>query len=264
MKIVTVLAVLLLLLILFKPRFLPRLLGSFGRSLRSAGQVGRELASGEEEPGSPLARYEVQAGELVLMRVKSTVTPSRDENLLREVQVTGEAVARGARRREIPYRFTVIEDAEPNAFAVPGGSVFISHSLIELCEGNRDSLAGVLGHEVAHIDLRHAVFQLAARAAARTGAGLLGRTVLLRHVAGQMEELLVKGYSQDKELEADLVGAELARSSGHDPRGFAYLLRKLAVLQPQSNKPLWQLFRYFSSHPPIEERIRQLDRRYGR
>ena len=263
-KLLALVAVVLGFVLLFKPRLVPWVLRRLGRSVHDVGQVGRELSSGEEEPGSALARYEVQAGELVLLKVNARVSPSTDPQLQEEVQTLGERLAAAARRQEIPYRFVAIDDEEPQAFAVPGGSVFVSRGLIELCAGSRDALAGVLGHEVAHIDLRHAILQLAARAAAKGGARLLtlGRTVLLGRLAGQIEELLVQGYSRESELEADRRGAELALGAGFDPRGLARLLRRLAARDP-GPEPRWKVFRYFSSHPPVEERIRRLEARYG-
>ena len=265
-KIVVILFVVLLSILLFFPRALPRLLRRAGRTLRNVGRVGTEVASGEEEPGSALARYEVQAGELVLLKIMRSVCPCEDSTIQEEIESLGARLVGGARRREIPYRFQVIEDQEPNAFAVPGGAVFVTRRLTDLCQGNRDAIASIVGHEIAHIDLRHAVYNLGARAAARASVKVLtlGRQTVLRHLAGQIEDLLVQGYRRDQEFDADQRGAELAAAAGYDPRGFAHILRSLERLHPEKDTPFWQVYRYFRSHPPLGERIAKLESRFGR
>lgn len=265
-KIIGALLVVLLFFALFFPRWLPRLFRSIGRAVRGAGQVGRELATGEEEPESPLARYEVQAGRLVLFRLETTLLESRDAETLARVRDIGRRLVEHASRREIPYEFRLIEDDEPNAFAVPGGTIFVTRALVDLCDEEPDGLAGVVGHEVAHIELRHALYHLATRAAVRAGTGiiLLGRRILVRRMAKGIEELLVQGYRQDQELAADRTGADLARRAGYDPRGLARVLERLERLAGASDESaLDEALGYFRSHPPLAERRALLERRYG-
>ena len=264
-RIIALLVVVLLFMLLFFPRWIPRLLGLLGRSVRDAGQVGAELATGEEHSGSPLARYEVQAGDLVLLKIQASVVPTDDAKLQEMVEALGRRVASQARRKEIPYRFTVVEEPEPNAFAVPGGAIFVSRSLLYCCHENRDRIASLLGHEIAHIDLRHAVYNLATRAAVKTGTQLvsLGRAGVLKWFSGSIQDLLVKGYRQDQEFEADRVGASLAQAAGFDPRGLSDLLREVAAKRDSRGDPFDQIYSYFSTHPPLAERIARLQTDIG-
>lgn len=254
-----ILVLLFLLAILF-PRSLPRLFRRAGRQVGDLGRMGKELATGEEIDQSPLAKYEVKAGELVAMRVLTDNPISSDAALQERVRSIGARIAEHALRRQIPYRFTVVEAKEPNAFAVPGGSVFVTRPLIDLCEDDVNALACVLGHEIIHIDQRHAIRNLAAKTAARTGLQVLtlGRGAILGRVAGGMQQLIVQGYRQDQELEADLYGARLARLAGFDARGIIALLERLQAAHPDGRGPLAEVFQYFKSHPPTGVRIEKL------
>ena len=261
---VTVLLLAIVSIFLF-PKQIPGLLRRLGLSFGTAGKVGRELATGVEEPNSPLARAETQAGEAILTRLLSRSPPAEDPDLQASVAELGSRLVAHAERREIPYRFVAVESPEPNAFAVPGGAVLITRSLIHLCTGHPDLIAGVLAHEIQHIDRRHCLHQLTKSAAARTGSRLLrlGRGFLLGSATQAIEKLVVEGYRRDQEFEADLAGAALAAKAGFDPRGLARLLRELEKASPDGRGPLWSLLGYFRSHPPIGERIAALESRHG-
>lgn len=253
--------ILLLVAIIF-PRVIPRIFRRLGRSVGDVGRVGKELATGEELEKSPLAKYEAKAGEIVALRLLSEHPLSADPRLQSQVREIGERLASGAQRQQIHYRFQPLESDEPNAFAVAGGNIFITRPLLTLCGDDVDALACVLAHEVIHIDQRHAVKNLAASAVARTGLNIftLGRGAILGKIAGSMKDLMVQGYRQDQELEADLYGVRLARLAGFDPRGLIRLLERLRELRPDGKGPIAEAFQYFRSHPPIEERLDRLRR----
>jgi predicted Zn-dependent protease len=265
-KICAVLVVLAVLIALSFPRAIPGLLRRLGFGLGRAARLGREIATGVEEPDSPLAHLEARAGEVLAARALAREPACADAALQEKIAALGARLAAHASRREIPYRFLVVESDDPNAYAVPGGTVLVTRPLVALCGDDADALAGVLGHELAHIDLRHALHHIAASLAARTGTRILGAAggALLAHATRTCEKLLVQGYRQDQELEADRVGAALARSAGHDPRGLGRLLATLERERPEGNEPLWTLFAYFRSHPPVRERITRLERHFGR
>ncbi len=149
-------------------------------------------------------------------------------------------------RRE--FQFTVVVAAAPNAFALPGGFVFITQALVDLCEGDQGELAFFLGHEMAHVLGGHAKDRLTADAFL---------SAVTRHVAGaglMLRRVLAKGYSRDLELDADREGARLAAGAGFDPRAAARGLRRLA----QASTGHAQAPEYFSSHPPLAERVQRL------
>lgn len=283
----------LVLLALIAPRRFPRLLRRIGRLFGDTARMGREIATGEEVEGSPLARYEAQAGALLEEKILREHRLTADPELSMRVGAIGERLARHARRRQIPYRFRVIDAPEPNAFAVPGGAVFVTSALVALCgeapagasateglehagsarpsdllsEGARpaealpdDSLAGVIGHEIIHIDRGHAIRNTAAAFALQSGVRLLllGKGLLLSRIAASVESMLVQGYRQDQEFEADLFGSRIATLAGFHPGGLSRLLRHLRAYAPEEKGPLSQVAQYFQSHPPVDERLAKL------
>lgn len=238
------------------PRLLRRLLGGAGRGLGDLGRAGKELATGEEVRNSPLARYEVRAGEIVARRVLERNPVSTDPALQDTVARVGARLAVNASRREIPYRFAAVEAGEPNAFAVPGGSIFVTRPLVDLCEGDESRLAGVIAHEIVHIDRRHAIRTLATSTAVRTGMKVLAlsRAFFLAQISSAMEELIVNGYRQEQELEADALGVRLAASAGFSPGGLLELLERLQESRPDGRGALEGVLAYFKTHPPFAAR----------
>jgi predicted Zn-dependent protease len=242
------------------PGVLPRLLRRLGKSTGDVARMGKELATGQEVQGSPLARYEVRAGEMVLGKLLREHPVSPRADLQEKVSRIGACLAAHALRKEIPYSFTVVESTEPNAFAVPGGWILITQGLLELCKDQPDRIAGVLGHEIVHVDRFHAMRHLAASMAARAGARLLslGRSGLLSWMSSGMEELIARGYRQDQELEADFLGSRLAQLAGFQPRGLLEILEEIQRLQPEETGLAAQVSSYFKLHPPPSARIAKL------
>ncbi len=127
--------------------------------------------------------------------------------------------------RHFAYRFTVVDQLEPNAFAVPGGYVYVSRGLLALAK-SEDEIAGVIAHEIQHVERRHSVKQMRKE----FGLGLLalpGQLVGgivsedLAALAGKPFEAVAAGYSRDQEREADTLGQPLAAAAGYDPKAMA-------------------------------------------
>lgn len=173
--------------------------------------------------------------------------PSHDNQAL--VDAVGSrlaAVVKGPRRE---FRFSVVVAATSNAFALPGGFIFITEPLIHLCGHDEAEIAFFLGHEMAHVLHGHAKHQLTASTFLNAvTARLAGAGLMLR-------EVLANGYSQDLELEADREGAGLVVAAGFDPRVAVRGLRRLA----QASTDNVGLLEFFSSHPPLAERVRSLE-----
>lgn len=179
----------------------------------------------------------------------------------RYVQQVGTRVAANAKRR-LPYQFHYIGDAGfVNAFAVPGGHVFIGKGLIALMD-SEDELAAVLGHEIEHIDHYHC--------AERTQQEEILRKVPLGELAALPIEVFEAGYTKDQELEADREGTRLAVQAGYSASGAIRMFETLDKLQQQyqlraanpgeeaAQVALQGLEGYFRSHPLPSERIAQL------
>jgi predicted Zn-dependent protease len=177
------------------------------------------------------------------------------------IAVVGRNVSARARRK-LPYKFHYIPDANfINAFALPGGHVFMGKGLMLLMD-SEDELAAVLGHEVEHVDHYHCAerVQIEAR---------------LRHIplSGLIElpfSLFQAGYTKDQELEADSDGERLAVWAGYSPQGAVHMFEAFAKLERGDTHPaknpqqevsriaMQSLTEYFRSHPRAEDRIRNI------
>jgi predicted Zn-dependent protease len=171
-------------------------------------------------------------------------------------------LTRVVRNRLHRFQMTAVDPDRPTAFALPGGFIFVARSLVDLCERDRDELAFVLAHEMAHVIRRHAIDRLlqqnvvSALALASPGRGAL--TSWIRQVGFQA---LARAYSRDQEFEADELGLRLMRAAGFDPAGAFRLLQRLGRLQGPPG-PLG-LDPYLSTHPPVEDRVSRLRRLAG-
>lgn len=181
------------------------------------------------------------------------------------LQSVGERAAAGARRK-LPWKFHYIPGPGfVNAFALPGGHVFVGQGVITLMK-SEDALAAVLGHEVEHIDLRHCAERMQTEAHLRE-LGTLGAVV------GLPIEVFLAGYSKEQELEADRDGTTLEVKAGYSPLGILQLLDEFEKLEKQAGVPddkpatpvdeteqisLQTVAGYFRSHPPAVQREQQV------
>lgn len=182
----------------------------------------------------------------------------------RYVNQVGQWVAAQGERPELTWRFAVLDDAEANAFAAPGGYIFVTRGLLYGLR-NEAELAGVLAHEVAHVLRKH---QLAAiKKAARTalGAGFLGDKVeqkmsrsgngqltpLFRELSNIGTQLYVRGLDKDDEYEADRMAVVLAARAGYNPYGLPSVLQTLQTV----NADHAGLALLFKTHPPFNARL---------
>jgi predicted Zn-dependent protease len=165
----------------------------------------------------------------------------------------GSRLADAAKDPRREFRFTVAASTLVNAFALPGGFVFITGSLLDLCEHDRDEIAFFLGHEIGHILRGHARDQLTAKT-------FLSAVMARLPAAGQMlRQIVGKGYSRTLELEADQEAVRLAAAAGFDARASVNALKRLAQVFPDASG----LAEYLSSHPPLSERVRELEKYLG-
>lgn len=209
---------------------------------------------------------EIQAGnEIAGSYVKRwPVTTDADRAEEAYIQTVGARVASNARRK-LPYRFHYIPDPNfVNAFALPGGHVFVGRGLFQLMR-SEDALAAVLGHEVEHIDLRHCAERAETEAHLRH-LGAIGALVDLP------VEVFEAGYSKEQELEADRDGTTLAVEAGYSPMGILQLFGEFQKLESEyenhaaprspieegAQVSLDTLSGYFRSHPPSAERSQQV------
>lgn len=184
----------------------------------------------------------------------------------------GQSLARFAEVQDVPYTFTVLDDDDINAFALPGGYVYVTRGLLALAS-NEAELASVLGHEIGHITARHAAQRYSSATAANLGIGVLG---ILGAIAGLPPSvaqatgsglqagaaIYLQSYSRDQELEADRLGMRYMTQAGYDPEAMATFFRKLDAWSRLESLTVGDpgaadRFDIMASHPRTGDRVQQ-------
>lgn len=215
------------------------------RAVRSVGQVARTLL--------PISTdKETEIGRGIAATIAGRFPISQDTALTAYVNLVGLTVAGEAPRPDIAYRFAVLETPMVNAFAAPGGYVFITRGALDLLH-NEAELAGVLAHEVGHVNRRHVIEQI--RKAdfmqeVRDQTGITGAR--LDRVVGQGSNVLFTGLSREDELQADSIGYELSGGAGYDAGGLAGFIGRLETRREGPAREL------FATHPPPAVRLARL------
>jgi hypothetical protein len=161
---------------------------------------------------------------------------------------------------EYPFEFHCVNDRAINAFALPGGYVFVNRGAIEAAD-NEAQLAGVIAHELSHVALRHGTAEATKAQAAQAGVGILGAifggnaggallTELGRFSAGGV----LLRYSRTAETQADVVGTQVLYDAGYDPRALAQFFEKIEADSKGQNPP-----EFFSDHPNPEHRVERVE-----
>lgn len=201
---------------------------------------------------------EIQIGRQVEAEVARKPGFVNDPALLRSVTAIGLRLARASERPKLPWTYHIVRDSSVNAFAAPGGFIFVNRGLVSFVKSN-DELAFVLGHETTHVAHRHAVELAQREMELRLGAALITRVLFggsltayqLSQIAGG---LIGAKYSRDKEYEADHYGVIYAKRAGEDPRAAVSFLERLGRLEQQPNA----VGSAFASHPPTPDRIKAI------
>jgi predicted Zn-dependent protease len=206
---------------------------------------------------------EAELGAQAAKEVEKTIGLVDDPQLTAYVNAIGQRLAAHSPRRDVVYRFAVADMEEPNAFALPGGWIYVSRGLLVI-SGSEAELANVIGHEIGHVAARHA----ASREARSLGAGLLsvvGTVVAgatlgagVGQGVGQLFQIagagLIASYSRGQEREADDVGQRLAAAAGWDPAAMPRFLTTLERNTEQGDGAS-RMPTFLSSHPVTSERI---------
>ena len=176
-----------------------------------------------------------------------------------QLDETGARLASVVRNKLHRFEIGVVRDEQPTAYALPGGFIFVTVSLTELCEGDRDELSFVIAHEMAHVIRRHAINRVL-RQTAYSAASMItpGRGAIAPWLRRAGIEWLERAYSRDREFEADALGALLTRAAGFDPDGALRLLERFLRLDSSGTPGLGA---YLSTHPPVTDRIARLRQR---
>jgi len=212
---------------------------------------------------------ELEMGQKYSQEIGKQYPRYEDAKLQAYVQQVGERVARAGDRPTLQYHFTVIDTPDINAFALPGGYIYIHRGLMAYL-GSEAELAAVLGHEVGHVTARHSVRQQSQSSA----WNILGQAVAIGTGVGAAADLtnvlgtaFVRGYGRDMELEADGLGAKYLARAGYDPTAMIQVVRVLknqedfardeAARKGQAAQPVGY-HGLFDTHPDNDQRLKQV------
>jgi len=213
---------------------------------------------------------EIEIGQEEHAKVMASMPVYEDEQLLAYITEIGNRLARVSDRPDLEFTFTLIDSPEINAFALPGGFVYVNRGLITFTNSEAE-LAAVIGHEIAHITARHAVQQQArsglANAASAVGGIVTAVATRSSYIGSQVSQVAsiwaqtgLSGYGREAELEADRLGAEYLVRAGYDPSAMIEVItvlknqedfRRLATGQGGGYHGL------FATHPRNDTRLQQ-------
>ncbi len=174
------------------------------------------------------------------------------------------AIPREFNHPEFRYQFDVVNARDINAFALPGGPMYVNRGMIEAAR-NEGEMAGVMAHEISHVALRHGTAQATKQQSAKVQAGAIGGAILGAIIGGNVGGVIAQGtqlglgayllkYSREYETQADILGAQIMARAGYDPRDLANMFRTIEQQSGSSGAPEW-----LSSHPNPGNRYERIN-----
>lgn len=229
---------------------------------RTAGVIlGSSLLLMGAAPQLVSVNQEVQIGREAQQQVRQQVPAVPDATVNRYVDGIGARLVRQAAGPRYPYSFDVANFREINAFALPGGPVWIHRGALASAQ-NESQVAGVLAHEIAHIAQRHAASQMSKGMIANGLLSALGALVgndrggqIAQAAGGLAAQGYMLKFSRDDEREADEVGAQIMKRAGWNPNGMVEFMQ---ILRAQAGRDPGSVQTFLSSHPAPAERVTRL------
>jgi predicted Zn-dependent protease len=218
-------------------------------------------ATGQKELNLVSESQEIAMGMQAAAQTKAQIGPYQDTLWQAYVSELGKRLAAGSERPQLPWAFTVVDDPQVNAFALPGGFIFVTRGILTHMNSEAE-LAGVLGHEIGHVTARHSATQMSRAQLAQLGLGL--GTVLrpdMAQYAGLVTtslQLLFLKYTRDDETQADMLGFRYSLRAGYDPHAMLDLFSMLQGVEAaggQGRLPTWAV-----THPWPENRLAHTER----
>jgi predicted Zn-dependent protease len=202
-------------------------------------------------------QQEVQMGQEEAAQINQQLPLVRDPEINRYINLLGDQIASHTTRADLDWRFYVVDAQEVNAFAVPGGYVYVNRGLVERTD-RMDELAGVLGHEIGHVVLRHTVKQMEKMQGANIGVTLACVLTNVCNSGLAQAGINIAGtavfakFSRGDEAEADAQAVKNTVAAGIDPHGVITMFEKL-IAERKSRPDAVSAF--FATHPGEEDRI---------
>jgi predicted Zn-dependent protease len=210
-------------------------------------------------------QQEQQMGAQYSAQINTQLPIVQDPEANRYINVLGDSIARLTARGELDWHFFIVNSAEVNAFAVPGGYIYVNRGLIDRSK-NLSELAGVLGHEIGHVVMRHSIKQMQQQQGAQVGLTL---GCILINICGSQAAAaginvagtaLFAKFSRNDEAQADSVGIANVVRAGISPKGMTEMFQIL-LDERQANPGAVEL--WFGTHPTEESRIAETQRIIG-
>lgn len=207
-------------------------------------------------------QQEVQLGATYAAQIDTQLPTIRDPQVVAYVNALGNSLAAVTDTRGLTWHFTIVDTKEVNAFAVPGGWVYVNRGLVARTQ-TMDQLAGVIAHEIGHVTLRHTVQQMQQSDQVNGGLTVLCTLTKVCESGAAQTVISVGGtalfakFSRQDESEADAEAVKTTVKAGIDPRGIPAMFRIL-LAERQSNPTAVDAF--FATHPLEEDRITATDR----
>ncbi|MGZ8869086.1 MAG: M48 family metalloprotease [Thermoanaerobaculia bacterium] len=227
--------------------------------------VGVAEAQTQVKPGFNLfsPEQDVEIGRQSVAEVQRQMPVLSDREVEAYINRIGQKLSANASGPKFPYEFRVVNASDINAFALPGGPIYLNRGIIDNAR-NEGEVAGVLAHEIAHVALRHGTHQASKAYAAQAGmqilGGLLGGRVgqntagIINAVGGFGLNALFLKYSREMETQSDLVGAQILAKSGYTPADMISFFQMLAKAEPSKKT------NFLSSHPAPSDRVARIQR----
>jgi predicted Zn-dependent protease len=210
-------------------------------------------------------QQDVEIGRQVSRDAEKKLPLLRNPQVQNYVNALGRRLAAKAPGPKYPYQVKVVNDKAINAFALPGGFLYVNRGIIESAS-NEAQLAGVIAHEIAHVALRHGTNQMTKSYAAQAPLAILGNLVGSDTIGGMIAQLgasftansILLKFSRDAERQADLLGAQILYDNNYDPRAMAQFFEKLQAQGGSRGSD------FFSSHPSPGDRIGNVNQEIGK
>jgi predicted Zn-dependent protease len=238
----------------------------FQQELKNAQGMAQELKAKKDALQAPLKASgltgysepeEIAIGRQIAGNLLGAAPLVKDKTVQKYVNNVGRWVASQSERPDLPWHFGVIESTDLNAFAAPGGYIFLTRGLYQLL-ANESELAGVLGHEIGHVIRKHHLKILQQSNMLDMGSTALSKQVggneKIANLIGSGAEIVSRSLDKDAEFEADRIGVVLAARAGYDAYGLPQVLQKIGHTAPGDDS----VALLFKTHPLPDARLAKL------
>jgi predicted Zn-dependent protease len=232
--------------------------GKLEDKLKTELPVNPKLVEAAKELKGPDDSEEIAIGRQIAGNLLGASPLVKDAKLQKYVNRVGAWVASQSERPDLPWHFGVIQSDDVNAFAAPGGYIFVTRGLYRLLQNEAD-LAGVLGHEIGHVIRQHHLKILQQSKLVDLGGKALSKEVggsdKVQHLIGSGAEIVSRSLDKNAEFEADRIGVVLATRAGYDAFGLPGVLQQIGHFAKDEGG----VALLFKTHPHPDDRLAQLD-----